>query len=292
MALFSWGENEPIIKSAEEGGDRLGVFGLKVKNAMTDLMNTLNAQTWTDATTSSSGYMSAADKQKLNNVAASAEVNQNAFSVVNAANVIIGSTSKEDTLTVVAGKNISITADASKKMLTISTTESLFGSSNNPGGFKLETFKNGAPSASLVGTPEGSLTWGNSNVVTEASGNAATATTAAKLGMNGHSGVPMTFYWDGRNGQPSWVWGGDNGHDMYIYNPANFSVNYANSAGSCSGNAGSATKLATARSIGVSLSGQVKGSGSATFNGTGNITISVLTAISCNDCHDYGDGAA
>jgi hypothetical protein len=44
--------------------------------------------------------------------------------------------------------------------------------------------------------------------------------------------------------------------------------------GSLTGNASSATKLATARSIGISLSGDVTGSGSASFDGTGNITIS------------------
>lgn len=38
--------------------------------------------------------------------------------------------------------------------------------------------------------------------------------------------------WSGQNGQPSWLWGGNDGTNMYIYNPSNFSVNYANSAGS------------------------------------------------------------
>lgn len=38
--------------------------------------------------------------------------------------------------------------------------------------------------------------------------------------------------WSGKNGQPKWLWGGDDGANMYVYNPSNFSVNYANSAGS------------------------------------------------------------
>ena len=42
----------------------------------------------------------------------------------------------------------------------------------------------------------------------------------------------MTFNWAGKTGQPSWLWGGENGEDMYVYNPSNFSVNYAESAGS------------------------------------------------------------
>lgn len=40
----------------------------------------------------------------------------------------------------------------------------------------------------------------------------------------------MSFWWNGKNGQPSWVWGGDDGTTMYVYNPSNFSVNYANFA--------------------------------------------------------------
>lgn len=38
--------------------------------------------------------------------------------------------------------------------------------------------------------------------------------------------------WSGKNGQPNWLWGGNDGANMYVYNPSNFSVNYANSAGS------------------------------------------------------------
>lgn len=103
-------------------------------------------------------------------------------------------------------------------------------------------------------------------------GNASTATTAAKLGRDGNTGVPMTFNWSGKNGQPTWLWGGNDGSNMYIYNPSNFSVNYAKSAGtssSCSGNASTASKLATARNI--ALGGL--SSGSANFDGSGNVTI-------------------
>lgn len=36
--------------------------------------------------------------------------------------------------------------------------------------------------------------------------------------------------WSGQGGQPSWLWGGNDGVNMYVYNPSNFSVNYAKSA--------------------------------------------------------------
>lgn len=60
--------------------------------------------------------------------------------------------------------------------------------------------------------------------------NADNATTAAKLGMNGSTGTPMTFNWSGQGGQPSWLWGGNDGSNMYVYSPSNFSVNTATTA--------------------------------------------------------------
>lgn len=47
-------------------------------------------------------------------------------------------------------------------------------------------------------------------------------------------GGDLNFYWSGQSGQPTWLWGGNDGVNMYVYNPSNFSVNYANSAGSAS----------------------------------------------------------
>jgi len=38
-------------------------------------------------------------------------------------------------------------------------------------------------------------------------------------------------YTSGGGGQPSWLWGTNDGQTMQIWNPGNFSVNYANSAG-------------------------------------------------------------
>lgn len=45
-------------------------------------------------------------------------------------------------------------------------------------------------------------------------------------------GAAINFNWTGKSGQPTWLWGGENGTDMYVYNPSNFSVHYAASAGS------------------------------------------------------------
>jgi len=41
----------------------------------------------------------------------------------------------------------------------------------------------------------------------------------------------MRFHWSGQGGQPTWLWGSGDASNMYVYNPSNFSVNYANTAG-------------------------------------------------------------
>lgn len=39
------------------------------------------------------------------------------------------------------------------------------------------------------------------------------------------------WHWYGKDGQPNWLWGGNNENDYYVYNPSNFRVAYASSAG-------------------------------------------------------------
>ena len=64
------------------------------------------------------------------------------------------------------------------------------------------------------------------------SGNSSTSSVSAKLGRNGDVSTPMIFNWSGKDGQPSWLWGGSDGTNMYVYNPSNFNVNHASSASS------------------------------------------------------------
>ena len=82
--------------------------------------------TYAAATQSVAGLMSAADKKKLDGVAPGAEVNQNAFS-----NILVGSTSiaadtKTDTLTFVAGTNVTLTPDAANDKLTIAAKDTTY----------------------------------------------------------------------------------------------------------------------------------------------------------------------
>lgn len=54
---------------------------------------------------------------------------------------------------------------------------------------------------------------------------------AKTLARSGDLNNAMTFNWSGQGGQPTWLWGGDDGVNMYVYNPSNFKVSYANKAG-------------------------------------------------------------
>lgn len=56
---------------------------------------------------------------------------------------------------------------------------------------------------------------------------ATTADTANRAYPRNADGGDINFHWDGRGGQPTWLWGGTDGINMYVYNPAAFSVNYA-----------------------------------------------------------------
>lgn len=44
-------------------------------------------------------------------------------------------------------------------------------------------------------------------------------------------GSNVNFNWSGQPGQPTWLWGGNDGTNMYVYSPSNLSVSYANNAG-------------------------------------------------------------
>lgn len=44
-------------------------------------------------------------------------------------------------------------------------------------------------------------------------------------------GGVAAFNWTGQSGQPTWLWGGNSQHSYYVYNPSNFRVAYASSAG-------------------------------------------------------------
>jgi hypothetical protein len=174
-------------------------------------------------------------------------------------------------------------------------------------------YMTGTYATKLDGIAAGATNVTNTNQLTNGagfitgSGNAATATYATTAGRAYPyrvGGVDLNFNWSGQSGQPPWLWGGSDGSNMYVYNPSNFSVNYANTAGSapanggtsaaCSGNAATATQLSTATGSAPSYSARawvnfngtgtvaIRASGnvsSITDNGTGNYTVNFSTAM-------------
>ena len=69
------------------------------------------------------------------------------------------------------------------------------------------------------------------------SGNAATASRAHPLRADG---AAWDLNWSGQGGQPTWLVGSNDGANFYVWNPSNFSVNYATTA-NYARTAGSAT---------------------------------------------------
>lgn len=51
----------------------------------------------------------------------------------------------------------------------------------------------------------------------------------------GNDAAYMRMHWNGQGGQPTWLWGGNDPNNMYVYNPSNFSVAYASNAGALNG---------------------------------------------------------
>ena len=110
-----------------------------------------------------------------------------------------------------------------------------------------------ATNAGHASTADSATNATNASYATNAT-NATSAESASSAGSAGYANKlnivnagQATFNWSGQDGQPSWLFGSNNGIDVNVYNPANFRVNYASSAGSattagsCSGNAASAT---------------------------------------------------
>lgn len=78
--------------------------------------------TYSAATQSVNGLMSASDKTKLDGVDTGAEVNQNAFSNVKVGTTTVAADAKTDTIELAAGDNITLTPDATNDKITIAAT--------------------------------------------------------------------------------------------------------------------------------------------------------------------------
>ena len=94
---------------------------ITVPTKLSDLTNDGNFVTDSSYVHTDNNYTTA-EKTKLSNIAAGAEVNQNAFSNVKVGSTTIAADGKTDTLELTAGSNITLTPDATNDKVTIAAT--------------------------------------------------------------------------------------------------------------------------------------------------------------------------
>ena len=82
--------------------------------------------TYSEATEEASGLMSYSDKYKLDYIQFGAELNQYAFSFVTVGSTTLMADEVSDTLTLVAGSNVTLTPDATNDKITISATDTTY----------------------------------------------------------------------------------------------------------------------------------------------------------------------
>jgi hypothetical protein len=205
------------------------------------------------ATASVNGYMTSTYASKLDGIAAGATNVTNTNQLTNGAGFITSSGTSAACSGNAATATTATNVDGgSARIATIRGTDAMI--ENNSGAYlHIGNWAVGRTDATavLVNTAY------RSDIC---DGNAATATLATKastLSQGGGNGTAMTFNWAGQSGQPTWLWGSNDGSNIYVWNPSNFSVNYANSAGSAT-TAGRVTNLAL-NDIGTTIFGAIYG---------------------------------
>jgi len=179
------------------------------------------------ATGGVSGNVSTASElQTARTIEISGDVTGTATSFNGSANITIPAVITADTIV-----NADINSAAGivdTKLATISTAGKVSNSA---------TTATSANTGSAIVARDASGNFSAGTVTAALNGNANTATLATKantLSQGGADGTAMTFFWSGQGGQPTWLWGGNDRSSHYVYNPSNFSVNYAASAGTAS----------------------------------------------------------
>jgi microcystin-dependent protein len=206
------------------------------------------------ATTATAGFMAAADKSKLDGIAAGAQVNQNAFANVVAGGATIQADGVTDTLTINAGAGVTISGDATNDALTIAVTAN--GHTHSEATTSAGGFMSAADKSKLGGIAAGAQANQNafSNILVGSATVSADGPTDT-LELVGGTNIAITP--DATNDRVTLAVTGT-----------------VPSAAACTGNAATATKLATARTI--ALTGGV--TGSATFDGSANASIATTIA--------------
>lgn len=194
-------------------------------------------------------------------------VNQNAFSNFTVGSTTISADSTTDTLTIVAGSNITLTPDATNDKLTIAATNTTYstGNASTAGLTKLYTGTGTATDGTMT---QAAINTAINAAITSMSGNAGTATklaTARKINgtlFDGSADITTANWGTTRNITISDSVGVNTGTAVSVNGSVNVNLKLpATISASLSGNATTATTLATARTI-----------NGTSFNGAGNIT--------------------
>lgn len=247
-----------------------------------------------NASTSTAGFMSAADKTKLDEVATGAEVNQNAFANVSVGTSTLQADNKQDTLYIAAGSNVSITADETNDKITIGLTGIVPVKNGGTGQSNLDNVNVGG--ANALNSWKYRPTTAN-NTFADAKVRYYLATSSMTTAKPPRDGAILHLPWDNGSWDSQLLVGNDG---TVSVRSQNGSADWSKSTGwktlafaadvpknngtgatgtwpvSVSGNAGTATKLATQRTISVSGTGLT--AAAEAFDGTGNITIPITLA--------------
>lgn len=237
-----------------------------------------------NASTSTAGFMSAADKTKLDGVATGAEVNQNAFGNVAVGTSTLQADNKQDTLYIAAGSNVSIAADETNDKITIGLTGIVPVANGGTGKSNLDNVNVGGAGA-LNSWKYRPTTANNTFADAKVRYYLATSSmTTAKPPLdgailhlpcdNGSWDSQLFFGNDGtvsvraQNGSADWS--GSTGWKKLAFEADVPKNNGTGATGtwpiSVNGNANTATKLSTARTIQTNLAS----TSSASFDGTAN----------------------
>jgi hypothetical protein len=115
-------------------------------------------------------------------------------------------------------------------------------------------------------TWQGFTPWDSNNLASPAQTNGLIYT-ASHVRLAGGT-IDSNWYFQGQSGTPAWVWGGSDGINMYVYQPSQMSVNYANTCGTASV-AASANTLANDISLGTISFGNMRAANGSAGNISG-----------------------
>lgn len=242
---YGWGDNEPKILPGSQGGDRTNLFGIKIKALFTDLFAKLNI-----------------DANKLDGIQAGAEKNKNAFAKIKVGSSLILADNQEDTFEIVPGSNVIVTPDAINDKVTIGLPPSL--DINVTGSAAKCNGCGEIMPTELTNSNEGSLRMSGFYQTSQgvADGSSAGTSYASIIQASRNNNRINRIILRGDT-SPSQVY-------YQAYNEGTWGplTRFVMEGDNITGNAASATELATGRTIQTDL-----GSTSApSFNGTANIT--------------------